>query len=170
MPLEELPVEAGLVVVALEVGRRRELEQVAVALIGLGQEGQVVVELLAPARVAAGVVDLAAPDRSFVPGLGGHVRLGADHRVDAGLAARRVEVEDPVHVAVVGDTEGRLTVLHRRLHQVGDPRRPVEHRELGVGVEVGERPCCHACVPFGGRTSACGPRGCSTGCGRVTAV
>ena len=147
--LEQLPVEPGLVVVALEVGGRRQLEEVAVALVRLGQEGQVVVELLAPAGVATGVVDLAPADRTLVAGLGGHVGLGADDRVDAGLAARRVEVEDPVHVPVVGDPEGRLAVGHGRLDEVVHPRRPVQHRELGVGVEVGERPCCQRlCVPF----------------------
>jgi hypothetical protein len=46
--LEQLPVEPGLVVVALEVGGRGQLQQVAVALDRLGQQGQVVVELLPP--------------------------------------------------------------------------------------------------------------------------
>ena len=64
--LEQLPVDAGLVVVALEVGGRRQLEQVAVAVVGLGQQGQVVVELLAALDVAAGVVDLAPPHRPLV--------------------------------------------------------------------------------------------------------
>ena len=56
--------------------------------------------------------------------------------VPAGL----VEVEDPVHVAVVGDPERRLAVGDRRRDEVVDPGRAVEHRELGVGVQVGERP------------------------------
>ena len=69
MALEELPVHPGLVVVALEIGGRRQLDQVAVALGGLGEECQVVVELLATIPLAAGVVDAAAsPDRSLVPG------------------------------------------------------------------------------------------------------
>ena len=55
--LEQLPVDAGLVVVALEVGGRRELHEVAVALGRLGQQRQVVVELLPALDVAAGVVD-----------------------------------------------------------------------------------------------------------------
>ena len=54
--LEQLPVDPGLVVVALEVGGRGQLHEVAVALDRLGQEGQVVVELLAALDVAAGVV------------------------------------------------------------------------------------------------------------------
>ena len=66
VPLEQLPVEAGLVVIALEVGRRGQLEQVPVALGGLGQQRQVVVELLAPVDVAAGVVDPAPAHRALV--------------------------------------------------------------------------------------------------------
>ena len=69
------------------------------------------------------------------------------------LAAGGVEVEDAVHVAVVGDAERRLPVGHRRLHQVLDPGGPVEHRELGVGVQVGERPCDQRAGTFLGVTS-----------------
>ena len=57
--LQQLPVQAGLVVVALEVGGRGELEEVAVPFGGLGQQGEVVVELLPSGDVAPGVVDLA---------------------------------------------------------------------------------------------------------------
>ena len=34
--------------------------------------------------------------------------------------------------------EGRLAVGHRGAHDVGDPGGAVEHRVLGVDVEVGE--------------------------------
>ncbi len=49
-----------------------------------------------------------------------------------------VEVEDAVHVAVVGDPDRGLAVGLGRRDHVGDPGRPVEHRELGVQVQVGE--------------------------------
>ena len=77
---EQLPVDAGLVVVALQVGGGRELDEVAVALGRLGQQRQVVVELLAPLALAAGVVDAAPPDRALVARLRRHVGLGADDR------------------------------------------------------------------------------------------
>ena len=123
--LEQLPVESGLVVVPLQVGGRGELEQIAVPLDRLRQEGQVVVELLPPFHVAAGVVHLAPPDRPLVARLGRHVGLGADDRRDALLTAGLVEVEDPVHVPVVGDPEGRLSVGGGRGHQ---RRRRGRHR------------------------------------------
>jgi hypothetical protein len=57
---EQLPVDAGLVVVALEEGTARELDEVAVALVRLRQRGEVVVELGAALRVTTAVVDAAA--------------------------------------------------------------------------------------------------------------
>jgi hypothetical protein len=60
--LEQLPVDARLVVVPLEVARGSELVQVAVALARLRQEGQVRVAL--PLRGAVvGDVDLATDQR-----------------------------------------------------------------------------------------------------------
>src|SRR5207302_7644592 len=64
--LEQLPVETGLVVVTLEVGGARELHEVAIALGGLGEEREVVVELLPALDVAAGIVHPAPPDGSLV--------------------------------------------------------------------------------------------------------
>ena len=52
---EQFPVDAGLVVVPLEVRGRRQLEQVPVPLGRLGQQRQVVVELFAPLDVTARV-------------------------------------------------------------------------------------------------------------------
>ncbi len=99
-----------------------------------------VVELLAAvAGVAARVVDSAAPRRSVEPALAGHVGLEPDDGVDALLAARLVEVDGAVHVAVVGHADRRLPVGHRGAHHVGDPRRAIEHRVLGVQMQVGER-------------------------------
>src|SRR5581483_836762 len=46
--------------------------------------------------------------------------------------------QDPVHVAVVGDAERGLAVGRGRGHEVVHPGGPVQHRELGVGVEVDE--------------------------------
>ncbi len=58
-----------------------------------------------------------------------------------------VEVEDPVHVPVVGDPDRRLAVGHGGSDDLGDPGRAVEHRVLGVHVQVGEAGSGHG---FGG--------------------
>ena len=138
---EQLPIEPGLVVVALQERSRRQFEQVPIALGAFGQEGEVVVELLASGDVTSGVVDLSPAYGSFVSGLGRHVGLGPDDRVDARRPAGGVEVEDAVHVPVIGDPKSRLAVGHRRLDQLTDPGGSVQHGELGVGVKVCERPC-----------------------------
>jgi hypothetical protein len=68
----------------------------------------------------------------------GLVELGADDRLDSLLLGRLVEVEDPVHVAVIGDPHRRLTVGRGGGDHIGHPRRAIEHRELGVQMEMGE--------------------------------
>ena len=140
MVLEQLPVHLGLLVVALEVRAARELDQVPVAGERLGERGQVVVRLAAALDLAAGVVDLAvAPRRSLGAVLVRLVELGADDRRDADVARRLVHVEDAVHVAVVGDPDRRLAVVRRGRDDIADPRRTIEHRVLGVHVEMDER-------------------------------
>ena len=136
--LEQLPVHPGLVVVALHERQARQLDQVLVAGLVLGQQREVVVELLAALGVAARVVDTPPPGRTLAAVVVGHVGLGADDRLDALLVALLVEVQRAVHVAVIGHPDRRHAVLHRLGDHLVEPRRPVEHRELGVDVEVGE--------------------------------
>ena len=97
-----------------------------------------VVELLAALGVAAGIVDPTAARRALAASLVRHVRLGADDRLDTLGTTFLEELEDPVHVAVVGDSERRLAVGHCLGDEIVEARRAVEHRELGVDVEVGE--------------------------------
>ena len=136
--VERLPIDAGLVVVALEEGSAGQLDEVAVAGVVLGQQGQVVVELPAPFGVATGIVEPPPPGWPLGAVVVGHVGLGADDGLYALVAALPVEVQDAVHVAVVGDPEGRLPVLHRGGDQLVEARGTVEHRELGMDVQVGE--------------------------------
>ena len=136
--LQQLPVDPRLVVVALEVCGRGELDEIAVALRGLGKDGEVVVELFPPLPLPARVVDTAPPDGALVTRLRRHVGLCADNGRDAARPALLVEVEDAVHVAVIGDRQGGLAVGHRGRNQLSDPRRAVEHRVLGMGMQVHE--------------------------------
>ena len=55
------------------------------------------------------------------------------------FARRGVHRERAVHVAVVGDADRGLAVGGDRGDDVADPRRTVEHRVLGVQVQVNER-------------------------------
>jgi hypothetical protein len=122
---EELRVHAGLVVEALAVGTGGELHEIAVPDITLGEDRHVI-----PAVVA--------PGRPVEPATGRQVRLDADDRLDPDVAGRRREVDDPVHDSVVGDRHRGLPIVADRGDEVGHPRRTIEHRELGVDVEMGE--------------------------------
>ena len=118
--LEQLPVDARLRVVALEVAERAELDQVRVAGVRLGQQRQV--RVAARARVA--VV--------------GDVDLAADDRLDPLVARGLVEVDRAGERAVVCERHRRHLELGRAGGERGDPARPVEDRVLAVDVQVDE--------------------------------
>uniref|UniRef100_A0A6J7NAW3 Unannotated protein n=1 Tax=freshwater metagenome TaxID=449393 RepID=A0A6J7NAW3_9ZZZZ len=142
--VQQFPVHPRLVVVALEERKARELDEVAVPLVALGEQREVVIQLLAALGVAPRVVNLAPARRAFAAVIMGKVCLDAENRLDPLLVALLVEVQDAVHVPVVGDADSGLTVGDRLGHEGIEPCRTVEHRVLGVDVEVGER------LPHGG--------------------
>src|SRR5262249_39286718 len=79
----------------------------------------------------------------------GEVALHPEDRLDAGLARRRVHRERAVHVAVVGDADCGLAVGRGRRDDVADARRAVEHRVLGVQMEMDERVVLHFVIATG---------------------
>ena len=122
---EEVLVESRLVVEALGVAGRDELDQVVVPLAGLRQQHQVIRRL---AGIAA--LGVAAARR--------HVDLAAQNRPDAALP--RVIVKDyrREHVAVLGDRDRRHLQLRRLIEKLVDAARAVEQGVFGVKVEVDE--------------------------------
>ena len=120
MALEQLPVDARLVVVALEVAEAGELDQVRVAGVVGGEQREVGVALLVRLAVV------------------GDVDLAADDGLDAGVAGRLPELDGARHRAVVGEADRRHLELGGPRDEVGNPARPVEDRVLGVDVEVDE--------------------------------
>ena len=134
--LEQLPVHAGLVVVALKKREAAELNQVAVPLVGLGQQREVVVLLLAAFGLATRVVDSTSTSGSLGAGLIGHVGLGADNRFHALLLALAIEVEHAVHVAVIGHTQRGLTIGGCLGYEFVETSGTVEHRELGMHMKM----------------------------------
>ena len=135
---EKVPVETWLVVVALEKSQAGELNEVAVADVVFCQQSEVVVQLAAALGVATCVVDSTPSGRTFETRFVGHVGLGTNDGLDSLRLALAVEVEHAVHVPVVGDAERRLPVGNGRTHQFVETRCAVEHRKLGVNVEVCE--------------------------------
>ena len=122
--LEQVEVDARLVVVALEIAEGDELDEVVVPLEVLGEQREVRPVAAAGRLLRATILD--------------EVDLAADDRLDAGLRRRAVEVDRPRHRAVVGDRDGRHLELRRALDELADAARTVEDRVLGVAVEVDE--------------------------------
>src|SRR6185436_7057886 len=134
---EQLLVDARLVVEALGVARRDQLDEVVIALIGLGQQHQVVRGL--PGRAALRP-PIARRD----------VDLAAEDRVDPALARLVVEDHRREHVPVLGDCHRRHLQLDRLVEQLLDPARPVEQRILGMQMEMYEvRHYSHSMVDGG---------------------
>ena len=66
------------------------------------------------------------------------VRLHADDWLDPGVLRLLDEIDNPVEDPVIGDGYRRLTIGFRGRNHILDPGRTVEHRVLGVDVEVCE--------------------------------
>jgi hypothetical protein len=120
-----LVVDAGLVVVALEVGVGDQAAEVLVALPVLGQqdevEGLAVGLALLVAHAPPGDVGLDADDRLHALG-----RDGLDER------------DGPVEGAVVGDGHGVEAELRALFGKLVDAPEPVQQAELGVEMQVDE--------------------------------
>ena len=136
---EQLAVHPRLAEEALQGGERGQPEQVVHALGGLGEQRHVGVR--ARPRDVIGGLRRAAPAHrlAVLAVLGGDVGLDPDHRLDAGRRGLGPEVVGTVEVAVVGHGDGRHAVLLAPGEQVLQPGRAVQHRVLGVHVQVDER-------------------------------
>ena len=120
-------VDTRLVVEALDVGLRGELDEIVVALHVLGQHDQVVGTLVLPAlalmAAASRNIELTAHD-----GLQRGILLS--HRIEKFLHAE--------HVPVVSYRQSRLAVRHSSIDQVPYLGLTVKYRILSVYVQVGE--------------------------------
>ena len=123
--LEQLPVDARLVVVALEVAERGELDQVRVARVVGGEQRQVRVAL----RLRLAIL--------------GDVHLAADDRLDADLPGLLDELNRPGERPVIGQPDRGHVELSRPSSKLGNAARPVENRVLGVDVKMNERGLTH---------------------------
>ena len=129
-PLAELAVRRGVGPQAEEVVHARRV---------VGDEGQVVVGA-AGAHVVGALPRLAPQDLLSIETRGprGHVGLEADDRLDAGVLAVRVEVVGTEQVSVIGQANRGLPEARRFLRHCFRLRRSIQHRILGVVVEVHE--------------------------------
>ena len=134
--LEQFPVDAWLVVIALEKRKAGQLNEVAVALIVFSQQREVVV-LLASALVDASVVvHTSATCNAFGAVVVSHIGLGADDGLNALLTTFVIELDNAIHVAVVGDAQCRLTIGNSFCHQLVEARCAIEHGVFRMNVKV----------------------------------
>ena len=141
--LQQLAVHARLEVIPLEAGQRAEPEEVVHADVVLGEQRHV--------RVGTRARDVVAPTRPELhPRLVAAVRarrevaLDADDRLDAVLRRLLPEIVGPEDEPVVRRGDRRHLHPRRFAGEVVDARRPVEHRVLGVAVQVDEGGGRHA--------------------------
>jgi hypothetical protein len=104
----------------VEEAGARELDEVAVALVGGGQQREVVVLVAAALGLVVDEVDLTAEDR-----------------LDAVLAGGLEVLDRAVHDAVVGQAQRGLAEVSRAFGQRVDLACTVEQRVLGVDVQMG---------------------------------
>jgi len=121
---DELPVGARLVVVALQVGARGQLDQVLVAGLVLGEQRE----------VGEALLDAAAPRVAVA----GDVELQADDGLDALVPGGAVELHNAAQRAVVGERHGGHAELPGPPHQVFHAAGAVQQRVLAVDVEMDE--------------------------------
>ena len=141
--LKQLSIESRLVVIPLEAGEGREPEEIVHAGRRLGPQGHVGVAVLAPAgrRVLRGsLVEAAAEVEGppLKPALRGVVALEPDDGVDPQRLRLLVELVGAVQIAVIGHGNRRHIQPLRLREEVRDPCRAVEHRVLGVDMQVDE--------------------------------
>ncbi len=116
---EQVFVDAGLVIEPFRVAGGHQLDEVLVALVGLGQQNQVVRRL----------TDIAALRQ---PAAGGDVDLASENWLHAPLFGVVVENYRRKHVAVFGHRQRGHLQTRRLIEQLVDAARAVEQGKLGV--------------------------------------
>jgi hypothetical protein len=119
---EQIEVDARLVVVAVDIGLRNELDQIAVALCIRREDGEVVFVARASVPVAAG----------------SNVHLASQNGLDPLRLRRKVELERTVQNPVIGERDRGHVELFGGVDEVVNPARAVEERVFTMYVEVNE--------------------------------
>ena len=126
MKLKQPLVYPGLVVEALEVALSDQLEQITIAPVVLGEESKMI------GAFAGGI----AADAICL----GDVDLAAYYGLDPFVSGRRVEIDDAIHGAVVGDGQAVHAQLLRSGDKLGNAAHAIEEAVFSVDVKMGELP------------------------------
>lgn len=119
--IEEVVVDAGFVVVAIELGRGGDLEEVEVAGLVLGEEEHVEAVFV--------VVGVAVGHAA-----GGDVGFETDNRFDAPVFAGTVEGHGAVHGTMISEGDGGLVELFGVFDEFVDTAKAIEEGEFTMNV------------------------------------
>ena len=100
--LQQFPVHSRLVVVALKKCKARQLDEILVPDVVLGEQCEVVVHLSPAFGFATRVINSTASRWTFRPMLVRHVRLGANDWLNTFFFALFIKIDNAIHVAVIG--------------------------------------------------------------------
>ncbi len=117
VPGQQILVDPGFVVKAFEKRGGHQLQQIAIAILVLAQQHQVVVAI---GFTAAGQTLLR------------DIHLASDHGMNAFLFGLVVELHRAKKIAVVRHRDGRHLLLHHQIHQLTDFTSAVEQRIVSV--------------------------------------
>ena len=124
MPRQQILVDSRLVVEALEKSGRDQLQQVAISLLVLAQQHQMVVAI----RIAAAGEALLRD-----------VHFAADHRMHALGFGAVVKLHRAEKISVIGHRHGGHLLLDDEIHQLTDLAGAVEQRIIGMAMQMDER-------------------------------
>jgi hypothetical protein len=139
MLVEQLPIDAWLVVVALQKRTTRQLNQILVSNVVFCKQREVVVHLAARLGLSTRIIDSAPPGWSLRAMLMSHVCLSANNWLNALLFTLSIKIESSVHIAVIGHPQRGLAIGYCRGYQLVKSRRAIQHRKLGMDMQVGKR-------------------------------
>ena len=125
MLFQKLLIHPGLVIEPLQMSLGGELYKVSVALLVLGQDGEVVTNLIGRLPV------MAAP--------GGQVEFAAYYGLYACLFSSGVKLNGAVQCPVVGDGQAVHSQFFGPLHQGFDATEAVQQAVLGMDMEVSKQ-------------------------------
>src|SRR4051794_11615350 len=104
--------------------------------------------------MVSGLTRVPARRRSLAAMPGGHVRFHADNGLDSFLLALVIELDGPVHTAVVGDGDRIHAEIFRPLHQLIDAAGAVQQGVMRVDVQVNKTGSRHLTLRKGQTLSA----------------
>ena len=98
-----------------------------------------VVHLAARLGFSTRVIHPASARRPLRAMLMSHVCLSTNDWLNTLLFALSIKIERSIHVAVIGHAQRGLTIGHRCCNQLIKSRCAIQHRKLGVDMQVGKR-------------------------------